>query len=127
MWCHHSSVWLCNNNLYKDCNLRVFSKVTFLLLGSAQWPLLTKMGRIRRFAVQMTRRVNRGASQTGLSDLFLGALETRIKRGFPHFHSDDRGGLPGRDKDQSCQNRGPLTRNISHLHCSPSTSPGFGR
>src|ERR1700730_4908426 len=37
-------------------------------------------------------------------------LETRIKRGFPPFHSDDGGGLPGSDKDQSCQNR-PLTEN----------------
>jgi hypothetical protein len=29
-------------------------------------------------------------------------VETRIKRGFPHFHSDDGGGLPGSDKAQPC-------------------------
>jgi hypothetical protein len=37
------------------------------------------------------------------------SLETRIKREFPHFHSDGDGGLPGSDKAQSRVKSRPLT------------------
>jgi hypothetical protein len=77
----------------------------FLLFKRARSPLLTKMGRIRKFAVEMTRRLNRGESQTGPSR----RLETRIKRGFPHSHSDGDGGQPGSDEAQPRVKSEPLT------------------
>ena len=52
------------------------------------------MGRIRKFAVEMTRRVNRAEPQLDIPR----RLETRIKRGFPHSHSNGDGGLLGSDK-----------------------------
>jgi len=52
----------------------------FLPLRRARWPLHTKMGRICKVAVEMTRRINRGESKQDIRR----RLETRTKRGFPH-------------------------------------------
>src|SRR6266446_4191021 len=50
----------------------------FLPLRRARWPLHTKMGRICKVAVEMTRRINRGESQTGYSPALGNPHQTRV-------------------------------------------------
>src|SRR5467141_3337658 len=50
----------------------------FLPLRRARWPLHTKMGRICKVAVEMTRLINRGESQTGYSPALGNPHQTRV-------------------------------------------------
>jgi len=81
-------------------DLRDFLKSA--VFGLEQWSrlFLMKMGQIFGFAMEIARREVRGVSRTGVSQLSPRRLETRIQRGFPHFHSDDCCGVPVSDEDE---------------------------
>jgi hypothetical protein len=77
----------------KMCILRGFLETRTLVLRSAQRRHLHQNGQNCAFAVEVTL----GGTYAGIlaEDLLPvpPSLETRTKRGFPHFHSDDDGGL----------------------------------
>ena len=77
----------------KVCILRDFLETRILVLRSPLRRHLHQNGQNSGFAVEMTLGGTYGGS---LAEDLLPvplSLETRTKRGFPHFHSDDGGGL----------------------------------
>src|SRR5215831_300547 len=88
----------------KICILRGFLGSDVFDLWVPRSPFLTKMGRIRIFAVEMTRRVNRGESQTGPSPALGNPHQTRV----PTFQQRRR-------RRADCQRQGPTPRNSRPL------------
>ena len=69
-------------------------------MGNGRRQLLAKMGGIRDFAMEMTRRGPRCHTQPGIPNHNPRRLETRTQRGFPHFHSDDGCGVPFNNEEK---------------------------
>jgi hypothetical protein len=70
------------------CILRGFLKVRIFVFSIVQRRHVHENGQNRRFAMEMTLRGTHRGSLYGEQSSVPRSLETRTKRGFPHFQSD---------------------------------------